>query len=268
MMLIGNFRGLSSPLKTARRTTFGMNLCVILVLLILSSVGVYVRAESETITVKSFESVTTSLPGKVVVKPGDEYSVTFTADPAVLPALSASVSGKTLRLEAKKSFTTDKAITAEVTMSETGLKSLSTSSAGDIYLEEGFDVKSLTLESSSAGNVYVEGVDLEDATLISTSAGYIFLSKTKNAKVTASSAGDIYLEASGTVTVDLSSVGSVKVEGSPTTTITGSASSIGAVQYTDGSCTVDSDTDIFGPKCEQISGFSVADTIPTLPNIP
>ena len=220
--------------------------------------------EPTVVEVTDFKKVTTSLPGKTVVTPGNNYRVEFFGDEAVVNVLSATVSGDTLEIKPVGNFESKNEVLAYVYLPAEELTSLEWTGAATMILLEGFGgLKSLELLASGAGNGYIQDLNLDNLDIEVSSAGSVYVYQTKDASITVSGPGDVHVKASGKVTVDLTSVGDIEVQGAPTTEITGTASSIGRVLYAGGTCGVQaSNGDIFGQVCQQISATNIDLKIP------
>ena len=207
--------------------------------------------DTKTVDVSSFSTIDSCFPADVVVKPGESYSVELLAEADVLPYLTASVRRDTLYLGYSRSFTTAKPLRATVTMGAGALKGIRASSGGKLYVESGFSVSSLKIETGSGANVNVPDVDLESVEISSSSGSTVYLSKTGNAAIACSSGAMVFIDASSSVEVDASSGAIVEVDGTTDTTITGDVNSGAIVRYTDGTCDI-SETFPFTAACEKV----------------
>jgi hypothetical protein len=184
-------------------------------------------------TAGSFTGIRVSAGIDVYVKQGDKESITVEADENLQEYIRTDISGDVLKVGTDANIRDAEKKNVYVTMRE--IKSLNTSSAGDIVCETPFKTDNLELSASSAGgikievtaksikadisssgNITVDGTaDLLEADLSSAGDLNAYELAVKEADVTVSSAGDADINVSEKLTARASSAGGINYRGDP-----------------------------------------------------
>jgi uncharacterized protein YxeA len=196
-----------------------------------------VRGEGDVVkkerTSTSFDGIRVSTGIDVYLKQGDKESITVEADENLHEYIRTEVKDGVLNVYTDANIREAKMKRVYVTIKE--VKSLKTSSAGDIIGEtpiKGTDIeisassagnirlevyaKSIEINISSSGNVSLSG-EAEKLNADLSSAGDLeaFNLKVKEADVSASSAGDARVNVSEKITARASSAGDITYQGDP-----------------------------------------------------
>lgn len=227
------------------------------ILMLITSKGVVnaqevrIKTVSGAIELEPFSKIYSCFPSDVVVRPGKNYSATLTGEPSVITALSFSVQNDTLYLSVNKEIETSELLRATITMPKDSLETLTVLNSGNLYLEKGFLLQSLSINTDSGGNINMPDVDLESVAITASNGGFIYLSKTKDAKVILSVGANVNLVATGRIETRLSSGANLLVDGSQDTIISGSGYNGAKIIYTEGVCGVQS-SNIGEEICEKV----------------
>ncbi|KAL4440439.1 hypothetical protein ABPG75_003440 [Micractinium tetrahymenae] len=173
------------------------------------------------------------------------YWLTIEAEPSVIPALSYAVVNGALHLETQQGLNTTRPIKLTVSLPATALQAVSHQGPGaELFVAPGFVVPSFTATASfAAGRLYVSGMQAQVVTHVLSSTGDVVLAGSfGTVNATSTGTGSIYIAGvNGTTLLDMRGVSDVfVVPASPTATITGRAQGLNIVQYTTGTCTVQS----------------------------
>jgi uncharacterized protein YxeA len=196
-----------------------------------------VRGEGDVVkkerTVSSFDGIRVSSGIDVYLKQGDNESLTVEADENLHEYIKTEVSGGILHVFTEANIREAKMKRVYVTMKE--IRSLKTSSAGDILSETPIKAGDLELGASSAGNIKIE-VNAKDIRVDISSSGNVQLTgeaeslnadlssagdleayelKVKEADINASSAGDAHVNVSEKLVARASSAGDITYQGNP-----------------------------------------------------
>jgi uncharacterized protein YxeA len=196
-----------------------------------------VRGEGEVVkkerTASSFDGIRASTSIDVYLKQGEKESITVEADENLHEYIKTEVREGVLHVYADVNIREAKMKRVYVTMKD--VRSLKTSSAGDIIGETPLKGDDIEIGASSAGNIKVELYG-KNITVDISSSGDIILSgeaetldadlssagdleayglKVKEADVKVSSAGDARIYVSGKLVARASSAGDVSYQGNP-----------------------------------------------------
>lgn len=189
-----------------------MNMKKLLVVIMLISGTALLAQETETRNIGSFKGIKAAEGIDVYLKRSDKESVKVVASGIPIEKVITEVSGDYLKIHmAEGRYSRSRTVKVYVTYVE--LKSLSASSAANIYCEGTIEAKSLSLSSSSAGTIEVS-VDAESIRVSASSAADIDLKgKAKFVEIDVSSAGEVdaYDLEAEEATLDASSAGSIKI---------------------------------------------------------
>jgi uncharacterized protein YxeA len=196
-----------------------------------------VRGEGDVVkkerTATSFDGIRVSTGIDVYLKQGDKENITVQADENLHEYIITEVKNGVLNVYTDANIREAKMKRVYVTMKE--VKSLKTSSAGDIIGETPFKGTDIEVSASSAGNirieVYAKRIEVNisssgDVTLSGeaemlnadlSSAGDLeaYNLKVKEADISASSAGDARITVSDKITARASSAGDISYKGEP-----------------------------------------------------
>ena len=214
-----------------------VTLCLSLTACMNAQLGRTVRGDGEVVkkerTASSFDGIRVSSGIDVFLKQGDKESITVEADENLHDYIMTEVRDGVLHVYTDANIREAKMKRVYVTMRE--VRSLKTSSAGDIVGETSLKGDNLEISASSAGDIKVEiyGKNIEvdisssgDVTLSGeaetlnadlSSAGDLeaYELKTKEADVRVSSAGDAHVNVSEKLVARASSAGDISYQGNP-----------------------------------------------------
>lgn len=184
-------------------------------------------------TVSSFDGIRVSSGIDVYLKQGDNESLAVEADENLHEYIITEVSGGVLHVYSEANIREAKMKRVYVTMKE--VRSLKTSSAGDIISESPIKAGDLEIGASSAGDIKIE-VYAKDVRVNISSSGDVKLTgdaesmnadlssaggleaydfKVKEAEINVSSAGDAHVNVSERLVARASSAGDITYQGTP-----------------------------------------------------
>jgi hypothetical protein len=183
----------------------------------------------------SFTSVKVSTGIDLYLTQGDNMSITVEADENLHEYILTEIRGDELYIRHKDNVNIRGAERERVYVTMKDIKSLSTSSAGDIVGQTPIKADNLELDASSAGDIKIEvytkeikvdgsssgditlngETDMLDADLSSAGNLYAYNLKTNEANVSVSSAGDADIYVTEKLTARASSAGDINYKGDP-----------------------------------------------------
>ena len=170
-------------------------------------------AVSEDRKVDDFDSVTVSGSSTVTITVGPEKSVKVTCDDNLIEMIKTDVSGGTLHVHSKGSYSTSIGIKVEVTVPK--LKEVQASGSSNI---EATNVSGpeFAIGVSGAGDVVASGqVDKLNVTVSGSGDATLKGLKAKKANVSVSGAGDAYVHATESINAVASGSGDIEIYGNP-----------------------------------------------------
>ena len=214
-------------------------LCLALTACVNGQLGKIVRGNGDVVKKErptgSFTSVKVSTGIDLYLTQGDNMSITVEADENLHEYILTEIRGDELYIRHKDKVNVRDAERERVYVTMKDIKSLSTSSAGDIVGQTPIKTDNLELDASSAGdikievyakNIKVDGsssgditlngeADMLDADLSSAGDLYAYNLKTREANISVSSAGDADVYVTEKLTARASSAGDVNYKGDP-----------------------------------------------------
>lgn len=174
--------------------------------------------KTETRSVSGYSAVNLSGVGTLDIRQTGTESLTVTSDDNILPLLTSSVSGNTLRLGLKLGSNPrpTKGIVWNLTVKS--LSSITISGAGAVNAQ-GLTAQAMDLVISGAGTLTIAGSATSQTVTVSGAGNYNGRGfSTTNTTVTISGTGNATVSASGTLTATVSGAGTVTYYGSPQVT--------------------------------------------------
>jgi hypothetical protein len=190
--------------------------------------------KSETRKVDDFNAISIRYPGEIIVKQGEQASVTVEAEDNLLPQLTTKISGGALIIEnGEDSYSKRVRPTKDVkiTITVTDLNEINFSSAGTLQVD-GLKTDDFELKLSGAGDTTVKDLDAKSLNVNLSGAGKITIAgKADDVTVSISGLGDFNGENLQSLTAD------AQISGAGTATLrvkddlTAKISGAGTVNY-------------------------------------
>ena len=214
-------------------------LCLALTACVNGQLGKIVRGNGDVVTKErpagSFTSVKVSTGIDLYLTQGDNMSITVEADENLHEYILTEIRGDELYIRHKDNVNVREAERERVYVTMKDVKSLTTSSAGDIVGQTPIKTDNLELDASSAGDIKIEvyannikldgsssgditltgETDILEADLSSAGDLYAYNLEAREADVSASSAGDADVFVTEKLTARASSAGDVNYKGDP-----------------------------------------------------
>jgi hypothetical protein len=177
----------------------------------------------------SFDEVRVSTGIDVYLKQGDKESITVECDENLQEHIQTEISGNVLKVYSDANIRDAKTENVYITIKE--IRSLKTSSAGDIIGESPLHAGDLELSASSAGDIKLE-INAKNISLDISSSGNITLSgAAENLEAVLSSAGDLNAYELNVKEADISASSAGDAEVNVAEKLTARASSAGDIYY-------------------------------------
>ncbi|RMZ52340.1 hypothetical protein APUTEX25_005093 [Auxenochlorella protothecoides] len=208
----------------------------------------------------AFGAVQLCVPYNVQVRPGTTYALSVEGDQSVASAITTGVTGNVLAV-GSNGFTSSQPIQVVITLPRDKLVGVYQNGLqAAAYVAPGFNGGALSVVSGfGAGEIFVSGASYNSVNVENSGTGVVSLSGSFDAvNLQATGITNTYIGGVGSsVNVGLSGISNVYL--APTSSsvkITGRASGISSVQYSQGACSVQSDFPLRS-TCVQSSGLSI-----------
>ncbi|NMO90523.1 head GIN domain-containing protein [Actinomycetospora sp. TBRC 11914] len=176
------------------------------------------NVQSQTRPVPAFDSIEFSGAGTVTVEQSGTDSVEVRADDNIVPLLTTTVAGTTLRLGAQPNAAIGGATTIEYHVTARQLRGLVLSGAGSINATR-IDAPQVSLANSGAGRLVIAGrTTTENVDLIGLGQIDASALPTQDADVNVGGTGTATVNAARTLNATVTGVGSIEYLGNPTVT--------------------------------------------------
>lgn len=171
------------------------------------------KLETETRSVASFNRVESNLGLNLIVHIGEPQKVTVTIDDNLMDNLKTEVHGKTLVISSRKSFSSDRDCTVEITVPE--LRGISSNGSGDVEVHE-FKGGDFAFDLSGSGNFNATG-KVDRLTIEINGSGSVDTRQLSadDVEVSINGSGDATVAAKNSLDIEVNGSGSVSYQGNP-----------------------------------------------------
>ena len=181
----------------------------------------------KTFEVDDYTQFGLGVAGKVIVKKGSSNSITIEAQKNIIDNIEVKQKGKSLGLESKKNFRTNKSVTIYLEMDE--IEGLSIGGSGEIIVEDRFmnldelslaiggsgsiifggSARSVDVSVAGSGDVKCEDLMTKSAAISIAGSGNVYIGVDGNLDVSIAGSGDVYYIGSARVSSSVAGSGSV-----------------------------------------------------------